>query len=421
MLRKPFAIDGFRRGWLALGILFGAAAAALLPSGCNNDDGTGPEPPSLLGVGVSPDTLQFITLNSNQQLTVTGTTTGGNVDLTSDPGTSYVSRDAGVVTVSPTGSVTSVASGATRVVVTNGGFSDSAVAVVSTLTAVAVTPDTVVLPAIGARIQLTVTGTIFGGGRVDLTSDPLTNYISRDQSVVGVVSGGEVNAKASGQAYVVASKAGFSDSALADVDLASTLAVTSLSLSPAAANFVVLGDSIATTSTIVWENLARRDGPGSPIVYTTDDALVAEIDVNGVIVAIGEGSTSVHASIGGQMRTTDVTVAHQYSFAAEILPIFTGPNVPPTPSLTNCVGSGCHVNAGPSPGNGLRLDSYATLDAGSVNGDVVNPGDGANSRIIRALRGTLPAVDRMPQGRPPLPDTTIVKIENWIDQGALDN
>jgi hypothetical protein len=419
MHRRPFANDGSGRwGWLALGLLAGTAAAALLPSGCKKD-GTGPEPPTLLGVGVSPDTLQFISLNLNQQLTVTGNTTTGNVDLTSDPGTSYVSRDAGVVTVGATGSVTSVANGTTRVVISNGGFSDSAVAVVSAvvLTGVDATPDTVVLPAIGARIQLTVTGTTTTG-QVDLTTNPQTTYVSRDQAVVGAVAGGQVNAVAAGQAYVVASNGGFSDSVLADVDLASALAVTSLSLSPASTTIIVVGDSVATNSTIVWENGARRDGPGSPIVYTTDDALVAEIHENGFIVAIGEGSTSVHASIGGEIKTSDVTVAHQVLYQSEIFQaIFNAP----FPFTKNCAGGTCHINA-ISYGNGLHLDTHDNLMAGGVNGPVVVSGDPAVSRIVRALRGTLSDICcQMPRDRGALPESLIVRIENWIDQGAQDN
>jgi hypothetical protein len=408
----------------AIGLVSVSAAvalAALLVPGCGSEDVT--EPDDLVGISVSPDTLAFAFLNDSAQLTVIGTfTQSGNVNLTTSPITAYASRDEDVVTVSASGLVTAEGNGDAYVVVTHGAYSDSALAVVSAavLTGLAVTPETVVLPAIGARLQLTVTGTT-SGGPIDLTSNPQTGYVSRNQAIAGVSPGGEVNAVAAGQAYIVATNGGFSDSALVDVDPASSLAVDSLTIAPASVNFVVLGDETATTSTIFWENGARRDGPGSPILYSTDDALVAEVNANGVVVAIGEGSTSVHASLGGQIATASVTVAHQYSFATEILPIFTGPNVPPTPTITNCVGSGCHVSAGGSPGNGLRLDSYATLDAGGINGPVVVPGDPSVSRIIRALRGTLEFVGRMPKGRSALPDTTIAKIEDWIDQGALDN
>ena len=93
----------------------------------------------------------------------------------------------------------------------------------------------------------------------------------------------------------------------------------------------------------------------------------------------------------------------EVSYTAAIQPIWSA----------NC--TGCHGGSG-----GLTLTSYSKLMAGnSNNGPVVLPGDGANSRIIRKLRGT--ADTRMPLNRTPLPTATIALIETWIDQGALNN
>lgn len=404
-----------RTGVLAL---FGASLglAALLGPGCG-DEILKPAD-ELIAVAVGQDTLFFGVESESQQLAVTGTLSGGGTsDLTADPGTGYVSRNEGVVTVSATGAVLAVASGQTRVVVTHAGFSDSVVAIVAigALTGLDVTPDTLVLPAIDARFRITVTG-LTAGGPQDRTNDPMTTYAARNQAIAGVGAGGSVNAVSPGSTYVVASNSGFSDSALVIVDLAAAIAVDSVTISPAAVDFIDLGETRATNTSVYWENGARFDGSGPPVLYFSNDLWIAGIDTNGVITALCEGSTVVGATLGGKEAMIAVTVAHQVEFMTEILPIFTGP-LPPTPP-NGCVGLYCHVEAGSFPGFGLQLDSYAHVMEGSDNGPVVDPSDPPNSRIIRALRGTLTGVGRMPQGRPPLPDSVIARIERWIGQGA---
>jgi len=91
------------------------------------------------------------------------------------------------------------------------------------------------------------------------------------------------------------------------------------------------------------------------------------------------------------------------SYAASVQPIWN----------SNC--SGCHGSNG-----GLSLSSYANLIAGtSSNGPVVSAGDGANSLIIKRVKGQVGS--RMPQGGAALSTATIATIETWINQGALNN
>ena len=67
--------------------------------------------------------------------------------------------------------------------------------------------------------------------------------------------------------------------------------------------------------------------------------------------------------------------------------------------------SGCHLGAGHT---GIDLATYQGLLA------VVN-----NGKLLPAIRHTGPKP--MPEGAPKLDDCTILKIETWIGQGALDN
>ena len=86
------------------------------------------------------------------------------------------------------------------------------------------------------------------------------------------------------------------------------------------------------------------------------------------------------------------------SYTATIQPIFN----------TNC--TGCHGGSG-----GLALTSYNDL----MGNDVVDPGDGAASKLIQKLKGT--SGTQMPKNQDPLDEANINLIETWIDEGALDN
>ena len=89
----------------------------------------------------------------------------------------------------------------------------------------------------------------------------------------------------------------------------------------------------------------------------------------------------------------------------------------------DCAVPGCH--GGASAQQGLRLD------AGFAYGNLVNipsprdpnlirviPGDPDNSFIIHKLEGTQTLGDRMPDGGPYLPQSTIDVIREWIANGA---
>ena len=75
--------------------------------------------------------------------------------------------------------------------------------------------------------------------------------------------------------------------------------------------------------------------------------------------------------------------------------------------------AGCHGGSG-----GLFVSSVTTLEQGGLHGPAIIPGNGAGSNIIKKLSPNPPFGDRMPQGGPYLPDSTIQKIKTWIDQGA---
>jgi cytochrome c553 len=93
------------------------------------------------------------------------------------------------------------------------------------------------------------------------------------------------------------------------------------------------------------------------------------------------------------------------SFASEVAPIL----------LQQC--GNCH--GGQDAEANLRMTSLETLIKGGGSGPAIMPGKGADSLLVKKLRGAA-GIDgqRMPLGKPPLSDAQIATIAKWIDQGA---
>lgn len=78
--------------------------------------------------------------------------------------------------------------------------------------------------------------------------------------------------------------------------------------------------------------------------------------------------------------------------------------------------NGCHGGSG-----GLFVQTVAQLLQGGDHGPVIVSGSADSSNIVKKLSPAPPFGDRMPQGGPYLPDTTMVVIRTWINQGAKNN
>jgi mono/diheme cytochrome c family protein len=77
----------------------------------------------------------------------------------------------------------------------------------------------------------------------------------------------------------------------------------------------------------------------------------------------------------------------------------------------------CHT--GTRPPEGLRLDSYHDVMAGSKDGPVIVPGSPDKSELVRRLKGI--SKPRMPKDGPPwLSEMQITVIEKWIAAGARE-
>lgn len=89
----------------------------------------------------------------------------------------------------------------------------------------------------------------------------------------------------------------------------------------------------------------------------------------------------------------------------------------------SCAISGCHASAS-APGN-LNL-SAGVFHGNTVGqpsqyfGTLIIPGDPDNSILLQRMEGALTGFDTMPQSGA-LPQETLNRVRQWIQEGALDN
>jgi len=94
----------------------------------------------------------------------------------------------------------------------------------------------------------------------------------------------------------------------------------------------------------------------------------------------------------------------EVSFAAAVAPVL----------LEHC--AGCHD--ADQPEANLSMVSLDRLLRGGRGGPPIVSGKGADSLLIKKLKGTGIDGQRMPLGKPPLAEGVIATIEKWIDQGV---
>jgi hypothetical protein len=81
----------------------------------------------------------------------------------------------------------------------------------------------------------------------------------------------------------------------------------------------------------------------------------------------------------------------------------------------------CHKQGGMgTEKSGLLLDTYAATMRGTRFGPVVVPGEAINSTLYRLITGKADPSLNMPHGKTPLPEETVNKIRDWINQGAKE-
>ena len=123
------------------------------------------------------------------------------------------------------------------------------------------------------------------------------------------------------------------------------------------------------------------------------------------ILLIGGCSDKGNDPTSANQQPSPPPVTQDVSFQSQIRPIF---------QQRGC--DGCHGGNG-----GLFVQTVAQLLQGGSHGPAIVPGKADSSNLIKKLSPNPPFGDRMPQGGPYLPDSTIQIIRTWINQGAKNN
>jgi cytochrome c553 len=166
---------------------------------------------------------------------------------------------------------------------------------------------------------------------------------------------------------------------------------------------IVPGNSAG--SLLVKRLLGATDAPRMPLgadpLPVEKVALIrAWIDQNDFTTA--ESTEAIPAKEPTQQRAQNDSAGASTLFAMQVRPI---------------LASRCYSCHGPNTQqNGLRLDSLASILAGSESGKIVKLGHADQSRLVRRLEAQ--ERPQMPYGGPPLSKDQVALIRQWIDSGA---
>ena len=152
---------------------------------------------------------------------------------------------------------------------------------------------------------------------------------------------------------------------------------------------------------IVRKRIAMSNGEKSSRSYA---GLIAALMMTASVLT---GCSDMGSAAGPDTSnsTPSPQPGQEVSFQSQISPIF---------QRYGC--NGCHGGSG-----GLTVQTVSQLLQGGLHGPSVVAGKAETSDLIRKLLPNPPYGDRMPQGGPYLPDSTIQTIKLWINQGAKNN
>ena len=244
-------------------------------------------------VKLDKDTLD-LTTGSSATLTATV-----EPDDATNKNVTWESSDSRVATVDENGKVTAVKQGTATITVksvSNDTVTDTCVVTVTDqtypVTGVTLTPDKAALY-VGETQRLTV-----GFNPSNATNKNVTWESSNE--AVATVMDGVVTAVGKGTATITVTTADGNYTATCAITV--KIPVSGVTLNPTSTALVV-GNTKQLTATV-----APANADDSTLVWTSGNAKVATVDQNGLVTAVGAGTTTITATAGGKSATCTVTV-----------------------------------------------------------------------------------------------------------------
>jgi mono/diheme cytochrome c family protein len=170
------------------------------------------------------------------------------------------------------------------------------------------------------------------------------------------------------------------------------------------------GEVSRLVETILSGDMPRGGGKVSPqdlaviVKWIDAGARFDGSDPDAALDGAGRGAAAPAPSVRPEAMAAVALKPGDVSFASDIAPIL----------LDQC--AGCH-DANQPEGN-LSMTTLERLVRGGRGGAAIMPGRGAESLLVKKLKGTGIEGQRMPLGKPPLADDLITLVQRWIDQGA---
>lgn len=171
------------------------------------------------------------------------------------------------------------------------------------------------------------------------------------------------------------------------------------------------GESSRLVETILSGDMPRGGGKVSPeevgvlMKWIDAGAPFDGPDPNAPIDAMARQATAPPPAVAPTKPIVAVKLkSGEVSFAADVAPVL----------VAQCVG--CHDAMQPEAN--LSMVSLERLLRGGRGGSPIVSGKGADSLLIKKIKGAGIEGQRMPLGKPPLADDVIAMIQKWIDQGA---
>ena len=213
---------------------------------------------------------------------------------------SWSSSDETVATVSSQGLVTAVGNGTATITARSGSVSQNAsVTVRQTVASITIEPAMATLMSIGETVQLTATVLDENGQPV---SGAVISWSSSDETVATVSSQGLVTAVGNGTATITARTGNASQTAAVTV----RQTVASITIEPAMATLMSIGETVQLTATVLDEN--GQPVSGAVISWSSSDETVATVSNEGLVTAVMNGSATITARTGNASQTAAVTV-----------------------------------------------------------------------------------------------------------------
>jgi Bacterial Ig-like domain (group 2) len=265
-------------------------------------------PKTLTAIAITPSTMS-VNIAAMEQFIATATYSDKSTANVSSTAT-WTSSTPGFATVNTSGNATAVATGSTTIIATLSGVRGAAALTVlpKFLTAIVITPNSVSLQ-IGATQQFTATGSYNDGSTANITSS--VAWASSTPGVASVSAAGVATAVAAGSAAITAATSGVTGTG--PVAVVPRL-LTGVSISPTSALNLMMGATQQFTATGTY-NYGPSGNITNSATWTSSTPTVATVNAAGLATAVGSGSTTIMASLGGFSAPAALTVETVTSLA----------------------------------------------------------------------------------------------------------